>query len=143
MSRRTAFSAQTLAVLAALAAQPSDWRHGYDLAGETGLKSGTLYPILVRLADREIVQASWEAVRAEAELVPAGWRRVGWLGVGMVAAAAAWAVWLSWHTSPAADALTVTDRVRVLAGVAALAVMPWVGRPWPSTSSIIRTITPA
>ena len=42
MSRRTAFSAQTLAVLAALAAQPSDWRHGYDLARETGLKSGTL-----------------------------------------------------------------------------------------------------
>jgi DNA-binding PadR family transcriptional regulator len=60
MSRRTALSAQTLAVLAALAARPSDWRHGYDLARETGLKSGTLYPILVRLADREIVQASWE-----------------------------------------------------------------------------------
>ena len=46
----------------------------------------------------------------------------------MVAAAAAWAVWLSWHTSPAADALTVTDRVRVLVGVAALALLPWVGR---------------
>jgi DNA-binding PadR family transcriptional regulator len=60
MSRRTAFSAQTLAVLAALAARPSDWRHGYDLARETELKSGTLYPILVRLADREIVQACWE-----------------------------------------------------------------------------------
>ncbi len=60
MSRRTAFSAQTLAVLAALAAQPSAWRHGYDLARETGLKSGTLYPILVRLADRQIVQACWE-----------------------------------------------------------------------------------
>ena len=60
MSRRTAFSAQTLAVLAALAARPSDWRHGYDLARETELKSGTLYPILVRLADREIVQARWE-----------------------------------------------------------------------------------
>jgi DNA-binding PadR family transcriptional regulator len=60
MSRRTALSAQTLAVLAALAAHPSDWRHGYDLARETGLKSGTLYPILVRLADREIVQACWE-----------------------------------------------------------------------------------
>jgi DNA-binding PadR family transcriptional regulator len=60
MSRRTAFSAQALAVLAALAARPPDWRHGYDLARETGLKSGTLYPILVRLADREIVQACWE-----------------------------------------------------------------------------------
>ena len=90
-----------------------------------------------------------EAVRAEAELVPAGWPRVGWLagglrlaakeaeimrkvvywlGIGAVAAAAAWAVWLSWHTSPAADALTVTDRVRVLVGVAALALLPWVGR---------------
>ncbi|HEY2285621.1 MAG TPA: helix-turn-helix transcriptional regulator [Streptosporangiaceae bacterium] len=60
MSRRTAFSAQTLAVLAALVTQPSDWRHGYDLARETGLKSGTLYPILVRLSDREIVEACWE-----------------------------------------------------------------------------------
>jgi DNA-binding PadR family transcriptional regulator len=60
MSRRAAISAQTLAVLAALAAEPSDWRHGYDLARETGLKSGTLYPILVRLADREIVEACWE-----------------------------------------------------------------------------------
>ena len=60
MSRRTAFSAQTLAVLAALAARPSDWRHGYDVARETGLKSGTLYPILVRLADRELVEACWE-----------------------------------------------------------------------------------
>ena len=60
MSRRSAISAQTLAVLAALAARPSDWRHGYDLARETGLKSGTLYPILVRLADREIVEACWE-----------------------------------------------------------------------------------
>ena len=57
MSRRAAFSAQALAVLAA---RPSAWRHGYDLARETGLKSGTLYPILVRLADREIVQACWE-----------------------------------------------------------------------------------
>jgi hypothetical protein len=90
-----------------------------------------------------------EAVQAEAELIPAGWPRVGWLagglrlaakeaeimrkvvywlGIGMVAAAAAWAVWLAWHTSPAADALTVTDRVRVLVGVGALALLPWVGR---------------
>ena len=60
MSRRTAFSAQTLAVLAALTARPSDWRHGYDLARETGLKSGTRYPILVRLADSKMVQACWE-----------------------------------------------------------------------------------
>jgi PadR family transcriptional regulator PadR len=60
MPLRTTFSAQTLAVLAALAGQPSSWRHGYDLARETGLKSGTLYPILVRLADRGVVEARWE-----------------------------------------------------------------------------------
>ncbi len=60
MPPRAAFSAQTLAVLAALAGQPSSWRHGYDLASETGLKSGTLYPILVRLADRGVVEARWE-----------------------------------------------------------------------------------
>src|SRR6266702_1904665 len=60
MPRLTAFSVQTLAVLAALAARPSDWRHGYDLARETGLKSGTLYPILIRLADRDFVEACWE-----------------------------------------------------------------------------------
>jgi PadR family transcriptional regulator, regulatory protein PadR len=61
MSPRAALSAQTLAVLAALATRPSEWRHGYDLARETGLRSGTLYPILIRLADREMVEACWEA----------------------------------------------------------------------------------
>ena len=59
MPRRTAFSAQTLAVLAALAGRPSDWRHGYDLARETDLKSGTLYPILVRLAERGCLETRW------------------------------------------------------------------------------------
>lgn len=61
MPPRTALSPQTRAVLAALASQPSEWRHGYDLARETRLKSGTLYPILIRLADRKFVEACWEA----------------------------------------------------------------------------------
>jgi PadR family transcriptional regulator PadR len=60
MPRRVSFSPQTLTVLGALAAEPSAWRHGYDLARETRLKSGTLYPILVRLADRGLVEACWE-----------------------------------------------------------------------------------
>jgi DNA-binding PadR family transcriptional regulator len=50
-------------VLAALCAEPSAWRHGYDLARETGLKSGSLYPILVRLADRGLLEACWEDVQ--------------------------------------------------------------------------------
>ena len=36
------------------------WRHGYELAKETGLRSGTLYPVLIRLADRGLVEACWE-----------------------------------------------------------------------------------
>lgn len=60
MARRSEFSKQTLAVLAALCAQPSAWQHGYAIARDTGLNSGTLYPILVRLADRGLMEACWE-----------------------------------------------------------------------------------
>ena len=60
MPSHSGFSAQTMAVLAALCAQPSQWRHGYALARQTGLKSGTLYPILIRLADRGLVEAHWQ-----------------------------------------------------------------------------------
>jgi PadR family transcriptional regulator, regulatory protein PadR len=57
---RSGFSKQTLSVLVALCAQPSQWSHGYDLAKETRLKSGTLYPILIRLAERGLVEAHWQ-----------------------------------------------------------------------------------
>ena len=60
MDHRSGFSAQTLAVLAELAATPSRWRHGYGIARDTGLQSGTLYPVLIRLASRGLVEASWE-----------------------------------------------------------------------------------
>jgi PadR family transcriptional regulator, regulatory protein PadR len=60
MPQPVRLSVQTLKVLSALITEPSSWRHGYDLARETGLKSGTLYPILIRLADRELVEARWE-----------------------------------------------------------------------------------
>jgi DNA-binding PadR family transcriptional regulator len=39
---------------------PKRWRYGYELATEVHLKSGSLYPILVRLADRELLETSWE-----------------------------------------------------------------------------------
>ena len=60
MAGRSGFSAQTLLVLAALCAQPSAWQHGYAISRKTGLKSGTLYPILIRLADRGLMEARWE-----------------------------------------------------------------------------------
>ena len=47
-------------VLDALASNPSVWRYGYELGLEVGLRSGSLYPILVRLCDRELLEAKWE-----------------------------------------------------------------------------------
>ena len=47
------------ALLDALSARPQDWRHGYDLMKETGLKSGTLYPLLMRMSDQGLVEAEW------------------------------------------------------------------------------------
>jgi DNA-binding PadR family transcriptional regulator len=52
-------SAPTRLVLAALAAHPGAWRHGYDLSRETGLTSGTLYPLLSRLADYGWLESEW------------------------------------------------------------------------------------
>jgi len=60
VSARSGFSAQTLSVLAALCSELSRRRHGYALARQTGLKSGTLYPVLIRLAGRGLVEACWQ-----------------------------------------------------------------------------------
>jgi len=48
-------------VLRALAAEPSVWRYGYELGQQVGLKAGSLYPILIRLCDRGLLEATWEA----------------------------------------------------------------------------------
>ncbi len=50
----------TVAVLCLLAADPAAWRYGYDIARETGLRSGTLYPLLLRLAERGYLDTQWE-----------------------------------------------------------------------------------
>ena len=60
MQRNRPPSPQTVNVLRALAAEPARWRYGYDLVAEVNLKSGSLYPILVRLADRGLLETSWE-----------------------------------------------------------------------------------
>ena len=59
MTRAPNISSQTLAVFSALLAQPQAWRYGYDLSKETGLKSGTLYPLLIRLHDQGLLEAEW------------------------------------------------------------------------------------
>ena len=60
MKRNRPPSQQTVAVLLALAAEPRTWRHGYELCQETGLKAGSMYPILMRLADRGSLDTAWE-----------------------------------------------------------------------------------
>jgi DNA-binding PadR family transcriptional regulator len=47
-------------VLKALHGHPAEWRYGYDLARETGLASGTLYPLLARLSDSGLLETRWE-----------------------------------------------------------------------------------
>jgi len=54
-------SPQTLLVLDAFLVQAEEWKYGYDLSRITGLKSGTLYPILMRLAGHKLLETQWEA----------------------------------------------------------------------------------
>ncbi len=58
--RTRSFSPQTFRVLNALGARPVEWRYGYELGLEVGLKSGSLYPILMRLADSGLLESRWE-----------------------------------------------------------------------------------
>jgi PadR family transcriptional regulator PadR len=59
MPRKPNSSPQTRRVLAVLAGDPSVWRHGLALAGETGLSSGTLYPLLSRLREGGYLESEW------------------------------------------------------------------------------------
>ncbi|MGH9397834.1 MAG: PadR family transcriptional regulator [Terriglobia bacterium] len=52
-------SRETLLVLERFVTRPSDWRYGYELSRNTGLKSGTLYPILMRLERYKLLEARW------------------------------------------------------------------------------------
>jgi DNA-binding PadR family transcriptional regulator len=59
MPRNRAPSRQTRKALEALLSQPTEWCHGYDLCKLSGLSSGTLYPLLIRLHERGLLEARW------------------------------------------------------------------------------------
>lgn len=59
MARPQNASRQTRELLVVLLAQPHTWHHGYELSKETGLKSGTLYPLLIRLSDQGLLDSKW------------------------------------------------------------------------------------
>jgi DNA-binding PadR family transcriptional regulator len=47
-------------LLAALSTQPRTWHYGYELSKQTGLASGTLYPLLIRLSDQGLLTSQWQ-----------------------------------------------------------------------------------
>jgi len=59
MARARRPSKQMLKLLEAMWASAPRWRHGYDLMKETGLLSGTLYPLLMRMTEQGLVEAEW------------------------------------------------------------------------------------
>jgi PadR family transcriptional regulator PadR len=52
-------SPETLILLREFSGKPSEWRYGYELSRATGLNSGTLYPILMRLEKLAFLEAKW------------------------------------------------------------------------------------
>ncbi|HKE74876.1 MAG TPA: helix-turn-helix transcriptional regulator [Acidimicrobiales bacterium] len=60
MGRDRRLSSQAARVVRLLAGEPARWRFGYEMLGLLGLKSGSLYPILMRLADRGLLEARWD-----------------------------------------------------------------------------------
>ena len=60
MVRNRSPSAQTRAVLEFLSSDRERWCYGYELCMETGIASGTLYPLLMRLADRDYLESKWK-----------------------------------------------------------------------------------
>jgi DNA-binding PadR family transcriptional regulator len=47
-------------VLQTFLAAPASWLYGYDISRATGVKSGTLYPILMRLEQAGLLDSRWE-----------------------------------------------------------------------------------
>ncbi len=61
MTRHRIASQSTRRVLKELRKNP---QYGYAIMKAAGLKSGTLYPILMRLKNRGLLQATWEPPQA-------------------------------------------------------------------------------
>src|SRR5262249_15997522 len=59
MHRGPRITLQTQLVLRAMLAEPAAERYGLQLCAETGLPSGTIYPIVARLEQLGWVHSSW------------------------------------------------------------------------------------
>ena len=63
MGVRLRLSRQTLSVLDALLVRAVHWHHGYAISKQTGIASGTLYPILMRLEKLGWLETRWEEIK--------------------------------------------------------------------------------
>jgi len=60
MVRSRSLSAPARNVLAIMAGAGARWWHGYELCQQAGIKSGTLYPLLIRLEAQHYLEAEWQ-----------------------------------------------------------------------------------
>lgn len=65
MNRPPRMSRQTGLLLEELLSAPQSWRHGYELSQETEIKSGTLYPLLMRLEEQGFLESRWQEPERE------------------------------------------------------------------------------
>lgn len=59
MARSRSLSPAARSILSLLAEAGSGWSYGYDLCRKAGVKSGTLYPLLIRLEEQQHLEAQW------------------------------------------------------------------------------------
>jgi PadR family transcriptional regulator, regulatory protein PadR len=60
MNRPRALSPQARLILASLLEARNTWSHGYELVRRANVKSGTLYPLLIRLEEQGYLEAEWQ-----------------------------------------------------------------------------------
>jgi PadR family transcriptional regulator PadR len=60
MTRKRALSPHARTLLATLLAARGSWSYGYELVSLTGIRSGTLYPLLIRLEAQGFLEAEWQ-----------------------------------------------------------------------------------
>ena len=60
MTRTRALSPHARIVLAVLLEAGGEWSHGYELTRAADVKSGTLYPLLIRLEGQGYLEAEWQ-----------------------------------------------------------------------------------
>ena len=60
MARSRSLSPHAWTLLEFLAERMKKWSYGYEIVQSSGLQSGTLYPLLIRLEAKGLLEAEWQ-----------------------------------------------------------------------------------